>query len=89
MFTEKVYGIVKKIPRGKVMTYRAVANLARCPWAFRAVGNILNKNTNPAIPCHRVVKSDGSVGGYQRGQKKKIALLRKEGVMIYHGKVTS
>jgi len=88
-FKDKVYEIVKKIPKGRVMTYKQVAKLARKPKAWRAVGNVLNKNINPKIPCHRVIKSDGKVGAYNRGVKKKIALLRKEGIIInHHGKVT-
>lgn len=90
-FKEKVYKIVKKIPEGKVKTYKEVAKLAGFPGAWRAVGNILrhsaelsrsHKNKNPKIPCHRVIKSDGKIGGYNRGTKKKTALLKKEGVLI-------
>ena len=81
-FKEKVYEIVKKIPKGEVLSYKQVAKLASSPRAWRAVGNILNKNKNPRIPCHRVIKSDGKVGGYRYGTKRKIALLKKEGVII-------
>lgn len=81
-FKEKVFLIVRKIPRGKVLSYKEVARLADSPCAWRAVGNILNKNRNPKIPCHRVIKSDGKIGGYNRGGRKKIALLSKEGVII-------
>jgi len=77
-FEEKVYNVVKKIPKGKVLTYKQVAKLAGNPRAYRAVGNILNKNYNPKIPCHRVVRSDGKLGGYNRGAKKKRELLKKE-----------
>jgi methylated-DNA-[protein]-cysteine S-methyltransferase len=84
---KKVYEIVKKIPRGKVLTYKAVAKLAGRPGAFRAVGNLLNKNRDQKIPCHRVIKSDGRLGGYNRGQKRKIYLLKKEGLVIKNGKV--
>ncbi len=80
-FKEKVYEVVKKIPKGKVLTYKEVARRAGSPKAFRAVGNILNKNHNPKIPCHRVVKSDGTTGGYNRGVKNKIMILRKEGYL--------
>ena len=66
------------IPRGKVLTYKIVAQLAGRPRAYRTVGNILNKNYNPAIPCHRVVRSDGTAGGYNRGKQKKAQLLAKE-----------
>ena len=86
-FQEKVYEVVKNIPRGEVLNYKQVARAAGVPRAFRAVGNILNKNINPAVPCHRVIKSDGRVGGYRYGQKKKIALLKKEGVLIQNKKL--
>lgn len=77
-FKEKVYAVVRRIPRGDVLTYKDVARRAGCPRAYRAVGNILNKNRDPKIPCHRVIRSDGKVGGYNRGGKMKSALLRKE-----------
>jgi methylated-DNA-[protein]-cysteine S-methyltransferase len=79
-FHEKVCGVVKNIPTGKTLTYKEVADRAGNPNASRAVGNILHKNHNPAIPCHRVVRSDGRMGGYNRGAKKKQILLQKEGV---------
>lgn len=77
-FTTKVYAIVAKIPSGSVLTYKEVAKKAGNPKAFRAVGNILNKNYNPDIPCHRVIRSDGKTGGYNRGTKKKAEILKKE-----------
>jgi len=80
-FQEKVYEVVSKIPRGKVLSYKEVAKLAGRPRAQRAVGNILNKNQDPEIPCHRVIKSDGSIGGYNKGIKRKIALLKREGAL--------
>lgn len=78
-FTEKVYKVVRAIPEGEVMTYKEVAQKIGNPKAYRAIGNALNKNYQPEIPCHRVVKSNGSVGGYNRGVKAKTALLKKEG----------
>ena len=78
-FKEKVLFVVKKIPRGKVLTYKDVAKLSGHPKAYRAVGNILKSNHSPDIPCHRVIRSDGKTGGYNRGQKKKRKLLIKEG----------
>lgn len=78
-FQEKVYKIVKKIPRGRVLTYKDVAKKVGRPKAFRVVGNILNKNYNLEIPCHRIVRSDGKIGGYNRGIKEKIKLLKQEG----------
>lgn len=77
-FREKVLQIVRKIPRGKVLTYQEVAKKAGNPKACRAVGNILHKNYDSIIPCHRVIRSDGKIGGYNRGEKKKAALLKKE-----------
>ena len=81
-FPERVYSIVKKIPRGSVLTYKEVAAKAGKPRAYRAVGNILNKNYDPRIPCHRVVRSDGRVGGYNRGSRAKAAILRAEGYRL-------
>jgi O-6-methylguanine DNA methyltransferase len=80
-FKDKVLKVVKSIPKGEVLTYKRVAELAGSPRAWRAVGNILNKNKNPRIPCHRVIRSDGKVGGYNKGTKKKVFLLRKEGFL--------
>jgi len=77
-FKDNVYKTVSKIPKGKVLTYKQVAILAGRPKAFRAVGNLLNKNYNPLIPCHRVIRSDGKIGGYNRGEFKKFGLLKKE-----------
>ncbi len=77
-FSVRVNAVVAKIPKGKTLTYKQVAALAGRPRAFRAVGNILNKNYDPTIPCHRVIRSDGKPGGYNRGKDKKIQLLRKE-----------
>jgi O-6-methylguanine DNA methyltransferase len=77
-FTEKVYNVVRKIKKGKTMTYLEVATLAGNPKAVRAVGNILNKNYDPKIPCHRVIRSDGKTGGYNRGSTNKAEILKKE-----------
>lgn len=81
-FKEKVFQIVKNIPEGQVLTYKELAKLAGSPKAYRAVGNILNSNHNPEIPCHRVIRSDGRIGGYNRGSQKKEQILRSEGFMI-------
>ena len=77
-FTEKVYSVVMKIQRGKILTYKQIAEKAGRQKAYRAVGNILNKNYNPLIPCHRVLKSDGKLDGYNRGAKAKMRILKKE-----------
>lgn len=81
-FKEKVYEVVKKIPKGETLTYKQVSKMAGSPKACRAVGNILNKNYDPQIPCHRVVRSDGSTGGYNRGAEQKARLLRFEGKRV-------
>jgi len=81
-FKNKVYKVVRNISCGKVLTYKEVAKLAGKPRAYRAVGNILNKNKNKQIPCHRVIRSDSQVGGYNQGVQRKIALLKKEGVIV-------
>ena len=77
-FQQKVYGVVTKIPKGKTMTYKEVAVAVGSPRAYRAVGNALNRNYNLSIPCHRVVRSDGVTGGYNRGAMTKAKLLNKE-----------
>jgi len=82
VFQKKVYKVVAKIPKGNILTYKEVAELAGYPMAYRAVGNILNKNYDPSIPCHRVVRSDGKMGGYNRGADKKKKILAQEGVMV-------
>ncbi|HJN62119.1 MAG TPA: MGMT family protein [Candidatus Parcubacteria bacterium] len=89
LFQKRVYETVKKIPQGKVMTYTQVAKKSGSKRAFRAVGNILNKNKDLNIPCHRVVRSNGKIGGYNLGQKKKASLLRKEGFLIKKGRIIS
>ena len=77
-FSERVYAIVAKIPIGKVMTYKQVAAKAGSPHAARAVGNLMKNNYNPKIPCHRVVRSDGKIGDYNRGgsERKMVARTR-------------
>lgn len=81
-FSRRVYEVVADISRGQTMSYAEVASAAGRPKAVRAVGNILNKNPfAPDVPCHRVVRSDGTVGGFAHGSAKKKALLEKEGVL--------
>ncbi|MCK9378749.1 MAG: MGMT family protein [Candidatus Moranbacteria bacterium] len=77
-FKSKVFDVVREIPRGKTLTYKQVAEKVGSPKAYRAVGNILNKNFDPEIPCHRVIRSDGKLGGYNRGEDKKREILEKE-----------
>ena len=77
-FKERVLKEIKKIPKGKTATYKEVAVLAGRPRAWRAVGNILAQNFNPEISCHRIIRSDGKLGGYNRGVLKKKLLLELE-----------
>ena len=79
-FTEQVKIVVSSIPSGKVMTYKQVAQAAGNEKAARAVANLMAKNYNLEIPCHRVIRSDGTLGGYNRGGiDKKRAILVAEG----------
>jgi methylated-DNA-[protein]-cysteine S-methyltransferase len=78
IFKDRVFEVVKKIPRGSILTYKEVACLAGSPKAYRAVGNILHRNYDPSIPCHRVIKSDGSIGGFNKGKEEKLKLLKME-----------
>lgn len=80
-FSDKVYNVVKNIPKGKVLTYKQVAKMAGNAKAARAVGNILSKNYDSTIPCHRVIRSDNKLGGYNKGKKQKEKILRMEGFL--------
>ena len=89
-FQEAVWQACAKIPKGKVSTYAEIANAIGKPTAVRAVGNALNVNPHsPKVPCHRVIRSNGSVGGFAHGTKKKIEMLKKDGAKIKNGKVIS
>ena len=81
-FSQKVYKVVSKIPAGKVMTYKQVAEKAGSPRAYRAVGTLMKNNPDKkSIPCHRVVCSDGSMGGYAfGGEDAKKKSLVSEGI---------
>ncbi len=82
-FSDRVKEIVKNIPKGSVMTYREVAIEAGNNKAARAVANVMAANYEPSIPCHRVIRSDGQLGGYNRGgEVKKRILLEREGVSL-------
>jgi|TARA_Y100000034_G_scaffold105413_1_gene132735 methylated-DNA-[protein]-cysteine S-methyltransferase len=93
-FYEKVYGLCKKVPRGKVTSYKAIAEKLGTK-AYRAVGTAMNKNPygilrckgKNMVPCHRVVGNDGSLVGFAHGLKKKAELLRKEGIEIKNNKI--
>ena len=82
-FNEKVKDVVRKIPRGKTMTYKEVATKAGNPNGARAVARVMSANYDPTVPCHRVIRADGGLAGYNRGgidAKRKI--LQNEGVNI-------
>jgi methylated-DNA-[protein]-cysteine S-methyltransferase len=84
-----VYDLLLKIPAGKVSTYGDLAKALGNPLASREIGRILGRNPNPiTVPCHRVVMSDGKVGGYAYGSDKKIELLEEEGISLT-GKIIS
>ncbi len=91
-FNQRVYKVVEKIPKGKVMTYKQVAEKLNSK-AYRVVGQALKNNPNPPIiPCHRVIRSDGSVGGFfgdteGKMAEEKIKLLESEEVKIVNGKI--
>jgi len=93
-FYEKVYKICRKVPRGKVTTYQALAKKLGSK-AYRAVGASMNKNPyaimsckgKNMVPCHRVVASTGHLHGFAHGLKKKAELLRKEGIKIKNNKI--
>ncbi len=79
MFKVRVLQIVSKIPKGKTLSYKQVAKMAGNEKAARVVGNLMKNNYDPKIPCHRVIRSDGKMGDYNRGGViQKIKLLRKE-----------
>jgi len=91
-FEEKVWKLMKRIPRGKVTTYALIARKLNTK-AYRAVGNACRKNPYaPRVPCHRVVRSDGTVGGFGgrtsgKTVKRKVRLLRRESVEVKNGKI--
>jgi methylated-DNA-[protein]-cysteine S-methyltransferase len=89
-FSDSVYAMTSKIPMGKVTTYGAIAKAIGFPGAARAVGQALGANPNPiVVPCHRVVRSDGELGGYSGGEgpRTKAKLLAREGVRVTAGQV--
>ena len=88
-FNQKVWNLCKKIPVGRVSTYKILAKSLRTK-AYRAVGNALRDNPHaPLVPCHRIINSDGTIGGYKgkKNSKEKSRLLKKEGIKIVNKKV--
>ncbi len=86
-FNERCYQILLKVPKGKITTYKEIAHILHSK-AYRAVGNAMNKNPYaPQVPCHRVINSDGTIGGFANGQSKKAKMLRQEGIEIVNEKI--
>ncbi|MFC1741985.1 MGMT family protein [Nanoarchaeota archaeon] len=93
-FDQKVWNLCKKIPKGKVSTYKELAQ-ALDTRAYRAVGNAMHRNPHGAwttkgkdmVPCHRVINSNGRIGGFARGKAAKITLLKEEGVEVEQEKI--
>jgi methylated-DNA-[protein]-cysteine S-methyltransferase len=86
-FYEKCYAILKKVPKGKVTTYGEIAKALHSK-AYQAVGSAMHNNPYaPIVPCHRVVNSNGDVGGFYSGTKAKIKMLKAEGVEVINNKV--
>jgi methylated-DNA-[protein]-cysteine S-methyltransferase len=86
-FAERCYTFLRQIPEGRVTSYKELAKALNCK-AYRAVGSAMAKNTDLiTTPCHRVVKSNGQIGGYALGTAAKIILLEKEGIKIINEKV--
>ena len=85
---KKIYKKLLEVPKGKITTYGELAKAVGLKNGQRAVGKIMNKNPYPVIvPCHRVIKSDGKIGGYAYGEEIKSNMLSKEGIKIQNGKI--
>jgi len=85
---EKVYKKLLEVPKGKITTYGELAKAIGLKNGQRVIGKIMNKNPYPVIvPCHRVIKSDGKIGGYAWGEKVKAKMLSNEGIKIKNGKI--
>lgn len=93
-FSDKIYNLLRKVTRGKVTTYKILAEKLETK-AYRAVGQAMKNNPYaPEVPCHRVVRSDGSIGGfmgktYGKEIERKIEMLKKEGVEVIDGKIVN
>lgn len=89
LLRDRVYASLKLVPRGKVVTYKELANSVGST-AYRAVGRMMRDNKDPKkIPCYRVIRSDGLIGNYSAkgGPNKKIAMLRKDGIDVRNGRI--
>lgn len=90
-FQRRCYKVLKtQVPRGSVISYSGLAKLVGSPKAYRAVGSAMNKNPfAPEVPCHRVVKSNGEIGGFAGDVAIKIKRLKKEGIETLNGKIVN
>jgi len=89
-FEQAALSTTKKIPKGRVSSYKEVATVMGCSRASRVVGNALHKNPYaPVVPCHRVIKSNGKLGGFGGGIKNKIKLLVSEGIEVKNNKIVN
>lgn len=87
-FPQDVYRLTSQIPKGMVTSYGHIASALNNSKAVRAVGNALNKNPySPQVPCHRVVKANGEIGGYAKGANQKRDMLKREGITIKNGRI--
>lgn len=84
---KKIYSFLKKVPKGKITTYGTLAKKVKT--SPRAVGKLMNVNPYKDVPCHRVVMSDGQVGGFASGVRKKIKLLKREGISIRDNRISN
>jgi len=86
-FNSHCYSLLKKVPKGKVTTYKALAHVLNTK-AYRAVGKAMNQNPYaPKVPCHRVIKSNGEIGGFASGTNRKIEMLKKEGIVVKNNRI--
>ncbi|MFH1452000.1 MAG: MGMT family protein [archaeon] len=88
-FSERCYKLLKKVPKGRVTTYKEIARALNSK-AYRAVGTAMNKNPYaPKVPCHRVINSDGKIGGFASGTKNKIKIIKSEGIKLKNNKIVN
>lgn len=81
-FSERCYDVLRKVPKGKVTTYKAIAHQLKTK-AYRAIGTAMHNNPySPEVACHRVINSDGKIGGFYSGTASKIKMLKQEGIEI-------
>jgi len=86
-FNERCYKVLRKVPKGKITTYKEIAKALKSK-AYRAVGSVMHNNSYaPVVPCHRVINSNGNVGGFASGTKNKIRILKSERVEIVNNKI--